>query len=427
MSAPTRGRAPDSVYIPARQLTHLETYAYAGVDLSPLSNYVLQPYWRFMARLLPRWLAPNAVTLLGLLASLAAYAVLTAAAPRLRSLPPLHSDLTTEDKDLHTEFPQPSPWVFYAAALAVFAYQTLDALDGKQARALGMSSPMGELFDHGCDAINTAASMLLCGTVCQMGTTIYTLVCGYMLMLGFFMATWETYHTGTLVLPAVNVPTEGILMVAIICFITGYSGPEIWDTNVWDALPIRPANAPPAPLNVVVVILVVGFGSFMMMQNAWSVVIQKIDPAHPKNKSLRHKTDISEAITQFFPIGTLYVCHFIWYQVSFIRVFDTQPHLFMWIIGLEVSRQVGYLVVCHLCHMHYRNRIVMPYTVVLSVANLAFARFTKTTPYVDEEMCLYACFLIALIFHLHFLVSVVRQFAIYLRIPIFTVPKDKQK
>lgn len=30
----------------------------------------------------------------------------------------------------------------------------MDAIDGKQARRTGTSSPLGEFFDHGCDAIN---------------------------------------------------------------------------------------------------------------------------------------------------------------------------------------------------------------------------------------------------------------------------------
>jgi len=28
----------------------------------------------------------------------------------------------------------------------------MDAVDGKQARRTGTSSPLGQLFDHGCDA-----------------------------------------------------------------------------------------------------------------------------------------------------------------------------------------------------------------------------------------------------------------------------------
>ncbi len=30
----------------------------------------------------------------------------------------------------------------------------MDAIDGKQARRTGSSSPLGELFDHGCDALS---------------------------------------------------------------------------------------------------------------------------------------------------------------------------------------------------------------------------------------------------------------------------------
>ena len=33
--------------------------------------------------------------------------------------------------------------------------QTLDAVDGKQARRTGSQSPLGELFDHGCDSLST--------------------------------------------------------------------------------------------------------------------------------------------------------------------------------------------------------------------------------------------------------------------------------
>lgn len=36
-----------------------------------------------------------------------------------------------------------------SCALGLFAYQTFDAIDGKQARRTGTGSPLGELFDHG--------------------------------------------------------------------------------------------------------------------------------------------------------------------------------------------------------------------------------------------------------------------------------------
>ena len=45
-------------------------------------------------------------------------------------------------------------WCFFFASLALFAYNTLDSIDGKQARRTKSSSPLGQLFDHGCDSFS---------------------------------------------------------------------------------------------------------------------------------------------------------------------------------------------------------------------------------------------------------------------------------
>ena len=63
------------------------------------------------------------------------------------------------------------PWpATLAAAVGLFLYQSLDAIDGKQARRTGTSSPLGELFDHGCDSLSTGlllvelSSIIICAT-----------------------------------------------------------------------------------------------------------------------------------------------------------------------------------------------------------------------------------------------------------------------
>ena len=54
------------------------------------------------------------------------------------------------------------PWTYVIAAICAFLYQTLDAVDGKQARRTKTSGPLGQLFDHGCDAIaNTVGGTLM--------------------------------------------------------------------------------------------------------------------------------------------------------------------------------------------------------------------------------------------------------------------------
>ena len=45
-------------------------------------------------------------------------------------------------------------YFFYFSAFSYFMYRMLDELDGKQARRTGNSSPLGLLFDHGCDSFS---------------------------------------------------------------------------------------------------------------------------------------------------------------------------------------------------------------------------------------------------------------------------------
>lgn len=51
-------------------------------------------------------------------------------------------------------------WMYFYSATCSFIYQTMDAVDGKQARRTGTSSPLGQLFDHGCDAVTLFFGLL---------------------------------------------------------------------------------------------------------------------------------------------------------------------------------------------------------------------------------------------------------------------------
>eukprot|EP00438_Fugacium_kawagutii_P000898 Skav225784 [mRNA] locus=scaffold2147:24333:29292:+ [translate_table: standard] len=53
----------------------------------------------------------------------------------------------------------PPRWLMLLTTFSLFIYQTLDALDGKQARRTGTSSPLGQLFDHGCDCLACIAQV----------------------------------------------------------------------------------------------------------------------------------------------------------------------------------------------------------------------------------------------------------------------------
>lgn len=89
---------------------------------------------------MPKSLAPNLITTIGLICVLLSYIIM---------LP------------YGTHFSESIPsYILFISALLIFAYQTLDAIDGKQARRVKASSPLGMLFDHGCDSMSTSLLVL---------------------------------------------------------------------------------------------------------------------------------------------------------------------------------------------------------------------------------------------------------------------------
>jgi ethanolaminephosphotransferase len=44
-------------YLQDSQLKNLRLYKYGAVDKSPITKYVLRPYWDYAITLFPRWIA----------------------------------------------------------------------------------------------------------------------------------------------------------------------------------------------------------------------------------------------------------------------------------------------------------------------------------------------------------------------------------
>ena len=127
----------------------LAEYKYNGKDNSPIYKLML-PFLNRAVHFFPMWVAPNLITLTGLLFMTAAYILLCGV---------IAPDLLT-----------PAPrWVYAFCAFAKFVYQVLDELDGKQARRTQSSSPLGELFDHGCDALSCVLTTTTIAAAMQLG------------------------------------------------------------------------------------------------------------------------------------------------------------------------------------------------------------------------------------------------------------------
>nr|GEV98262.1 choline/ethanolaminephosphotransferase 1 [Tanacetum cinerariifolium] len=66
---------------------------------------------------------------------------------------------------------------------------TFDAVDGKQARRTNSSSPLGELFDHGCDALACALEALAFASTAMCGRNAFWF--WVISAIPFYLATWE--------------------------------------------------------------------------------------------------------------------------------------------------------------------------------------------------------------------------------------------
>ncbi|KPI36536.1 Cholinephosphotransferase 1 [Cyphellophora attinorum] len=197
-------------------LANLKLYKYSSVDKSFISNYVLRYYWNACVKLLPMWLAANMVTLLGFFLIIANVMLLQVTIPDLVGPGPV--------------------WVYWSFAFALWGYSTMDNIDGKQARRTGTSSPLGELFDHGIDSLNCTLASLLETAAMGFGPTHIGAFTAMVPVLPMFFSTWETYHTHTLYLGVFNGPTEGLIIATSIMAISGYYGPQVWQTPVSDLI-----------------------------------------------------------------------------------------------------------------------------------------------------------------------------------------------
>ncbi|KAL9935023.1 hypothetical protein V8E36_006099 [Tilletia maclaganii] len=266
-------------YIPAERRRNLHTYKYSGVDQSLVSRYILGPYWNWLVTLCPKTVAPNTITLSGLIlvgfnfltlllhdgalqcavdaqldpalkrdANLELLAAAGKALPVVTFLPRsglperIQPTSVVPGWSLLSLFSGSSsgngstclpPWVYYTWALGLFLYQSLDSIDGKQARRTGMAGPLGELFDHGCDAINTTLECILVASALNLGRSYWTLTSIIATLSNFYLTTWEEFHTGTLFLSAFSGPVEGILMIVAVYLVTAVAGgPTFWDQGI---------------------------------------------------------------------------------------------------------------------------------------------------------------------------------------------------
>lgn len=108
---------------------NLKRFKYDGEDKSLLYIHVLTPMNKKLIHYVPIDLAPNALTLIGFAFILSAHVLTLLHSPR---------------------FDQPlPPWLCVWCAVCLFAYQTIDNLDGRQVRPAAREGGQGRVRTRG--------------------------------------------------------------------------------------------------------------------------------------------------------------------------------------------------------------------------------------------------------------------------------------
>jgi len=359
-------------------LQKLTEYKYVSGGYTPLDLLLDKYIWVPAVELLPMWMAPNLVTLIGLLTMLTPCCAVLFYCP-----------------DFGENTVAPS-WVYMTAGLSIFFYQILDAIDGKQARRTGASSPLGQLFDHGCDSMSTSFILLTVASTFQLGFSFSTASFLFSVMLLFWSAQWSEHNTHQF---AHQVGGFGVTEAQILCVLieifAAIFGPGIYST------PFPIIGVSFAHIMAVVISFsgVAAFGYF-----AFNII------SHPDAK-------VGKALTQLIPILVLIFAGCLWTSVP-----QNHPILVLGTLGLVFTHLTLWMILCSTTHMEYP----IFHTIVLPILPLFIINYSNILPdYLDVLLGGYACFVVHKM--KQFIAGVIQEICSHLDIWCLTIKKKEDK
>ncbi|KAL8052768.1 hypothetical protein ABFX02_05G026600 [Erythranthe guttata] len=386
-------------YIGAHGVAALHRYKYSGVDHSYLAKYVLQPFWSRCVHFFPLWMPPNMITLMGFMFLVTSALLGYIYSPQLDSPPPR--------------------WVHFAHGLLLFLYQTFDAVDGKQARRTSSSSPLGELFDHGCDALACAFESLAFGSTAMCGKSTFWF--WVISAVPFYCATWESYFTNTLILPVINGPTEGLMLIYMTHFFTAFVGAEWWAQPFGKSIPFF--SWVPF-LNGIIM-----YKAVMLFMTTFAVIPTVSFNVHNVYKVVKARNgNMLLALAMIYPFVVLLGGVLVWNYLSPADLMRSYPHLVVVGTGLAFGFLVGRMILAHLCDepKGLKTNMCMSLCYLpLAIANALTARLNDGVPLVDEFWVLLGYCLYTVVLYMHFATSVIHEITSALGIYCFRITRKE--
>ena len=416
----------------------IRQYKYSSTNLSLYYKYVSGPFAAFLVDLLPRYVAPNVLTLLGFLNVLLAYALVWYWCPT---------------------FSEQAPgWVWITVATLLFTYRTLDNMDGKQARKMGCGSPLGLSLDHGCDAVTSALVPAIGCAFLQTGQSFWTVMLIVTPPVGAFVLTWEEFYTGVFHLGKINGVDEGGVFTDLAFLVGGLVGPAKltafmdlpvgWNLNMRECwvlgfMLLVCLTVVPGVLNVIRIekwkkAMFCEFNDSVdvVHTNAALAAVSDDDSSHsPKHGSAapwsaRHykgkRPRVRDAFGAVVPVllgSALWICA-VYFPFKQSGILLEHMRTVIWLAVMLFSKLITHLHVAHVCgdpYYQWRKTYLIP--VALITLNSLYSDISpEGQPIVNEVGLLTLCCLLATASWMHMCYSVVVGMCRALDIPFLTVP-----
>jgi ethanolaminephosphotransferase len=297
-------------------------------------------------------------------------------------------------------------------------YQSFDAIDGKQARRTGTSGPLGELFDHGCDALNTSLGAILATAATGLGHSWWMVAGLFAAHVNFYLNTWEEYHTGTLYLSFFSGPVEGVILMVISFLMTGYYGPIYWSQGWKTALGIHGLDAVP---NVQMNHLLFLVSLVVMVSNASAAVSNVVAALRKEGKP------ILPAMMRMLPLFPHMIMTTIWLKLS-PRVLEHRMVYVTLYLGFAFSFQVGRMIVSYVTKYRYPRTNILLLPLGIWVTNLlvhTYAHFT-VIPLEYENAWIYGSLAYGFGVYMDFALSVINDICAYFDIYCLSIKHKKE-
>ncbi|XP_037090756.1 ethanolaminephosphotransferase 1-like [Pollicipes pollicipes] len=359
----------------------------------------MHPFWNAVVKICPRNVAPNLLTLTGFLLTVANFVMLTVYDYYFVAS-------STSNKPAVPAIPR---WVWLVAAINLFLSHTLDGIDGKQARRLGVSGPLGELFDHGLDSWTSffipITLFSVFGKLEYSIPSIRMFYCMWSVWMCFFLSHWEKYNTGLLFLPwGYDVSQLGILVLYLVTFFGDYT---LWKFALYRAADGTPVITAGASFEILMWLGTLGTSLPMTLWN----VYKSYRDGTGKGRSL------GSSLLPLLSPAILLVITSLWVAFSPCDIINTDLRLFSFTIGAVFSNICCRLIVAQMTNNDVQalNKLLAPVALAAGVALLA----PSTTP--AEMAALWSLAVFVTIAHIHYGVCVVRQMCHHFNIPALTV------